>query len=152
MDLFTFIIGIVIGLAVGFAVAWVWANSISSAKKSVSQSTEAELKALLALRAKNHVDASKESIQNIELELGRLVSSMKEYEESLIINTQDYSKNTFFGEHASMFLRNSDEKPNKSIESKSTDNQPRDFANSGSGVFVGSSVKQAVPKKEKSTN
>ncbi|MFT6270448.1 MAG: uncharacterized membrane-anchored protein YhcB (DUF1043 family) [Alphaproteobacteria bacterium] len=152
MDILALFIGIVIGIIVGFAVAWVWANSITTAKKSATQSTESDLKTLLAQQAKSHLEASRESIQTLESELNRLLTSVKDYEQSLSVTTEDYSKNTFFGEHASMFLRNTGSESNKTIATKSTDNQPKDFANSGSGVFAGSPAAQVIVQEEKTSN
>ncbi|MFT4653590.1 MAG: uncharacterized membrane-anchored protein YhcB (DUF1043 family) [Patiriisocius sp.] len=149
MDILALFIGIIVGLIVGFAVAWVLANSNLKAKKSATQSTEAELKTLLAHQAKNYLETSRESIQTLESELKRLLTSVKDYEQSLSVTTEDYSKNTFFGEHASMFLRNNDVKSSKTVATKSTDNQPKDFANSGSGVFVGTPAVQTGSKEEK---
>jgi hypothetical protein len=151
MDLFALFIGIVIGLIVGFALAWVWSSLAAKAKKTVEESVEKELKGLLAQQAKNHLDVSRESIRTLEAELSRLLTSVKDYEQSLSVTTEDYSKNTFFGEHASMFLRNNEIKPQKTISVKSNDDQPRDFANSGSGVFVGTPAVQSVKTKVKST-
>jgi hypothetical protein len=152
MDILALFIGIIIGLTVGFGIAWIWATSTTKDKKSGTQSTESELKLLLAQKAQNHLTISRESIYNLESELKRLLTSVKDYEQSLAVTTEDYSKNTFFGEHASMFLRNKDSKANKIVATKSTDNQPKDFANSGSGVFVGSSASQAITEQEKPSN
>ncbi|GAB54614.1 hypothetical protein GPUN_0467 [Glaciecola punicea ACAM 611] len=152
MDLLALFIGIAVGLVVGFTVAWLWANSLSKAKSSASQSTESELKTMLTQQARNHLEASRVSIQTLESELNRLLASVKEYEQSLTINNDDFSKSTFFGEHTAMFLRNTEGKPNKITVTESSKNQPRDFANSGSGVFVGSPATQTAKKGEKSSN
>lgn len=47
------------------------------------------------------------------------------------------TKDAFFGEHASVFLRNSYKTSKNDLALAQPDAQPRDFANSGSGVFVG---------------
>jgi hypothetical protein len=152
MDLLTLFIGLLIGLIVGFAIAWFWANSLAESKISTIQNPEEELKALFALQASSHLQTSKEAIQSIEHDLASLRNNVAEYEKLLTDNTQDYSKTTFFGEHTSMFLRNAESKSNKSIRSEHPDNQPKDFANSGSGVFRGSSTAQSVKIEEKSNN
>lgn len=150
MDLFTLFIGLIVGLILGFAVAWFWANSMVQAKKSVVKSTEAELKELLKQQAKSHLQTSRETIQTLESELKRLLNSVTEYENTLSATSEDYTQNTFFGEHASMFLRNTDSKSSKTIApKKDPDNQPKDFANSGSGVFVGSAATETVNIQEK---
>lgn len=152
MDLLAISIGLIVGVIVGFAIAWFWTNSTASAKKSAESRSESELKGLLALQAKNHLDVTRQSIQNLENELNRLLNSVKEYEQSLDVSNEDYSKNTFFGEHASMFLRNTDSSANKTTMTENIDDQPKDFANSGSGVFVGTPDIQAEFTKEKSAN
>lgn len=152
MDLLTLFIGVVIGLILGFAIAWFWSNSLAKANKSAVKTTEAELKKLLTQQAKNHLQASRETIESLELELKKLLNNVTEYENSLSDSTEDYTQNTFFGEHASMFLRNAESKSNKSLAPKHPDNQPKDFANSGSGVFVGSAATETVNIEEKSNN
>lgn len=148
MNVVEFLVGVGVGLLIGFAVAWVWANSLTKAKVSASSSTEAELKSILTQQAKSHLEASRGSIQTLESELNRLLTSVKAYEQSLTSASEDYTKSSFFGEHASIFLRNSDEKINKDSIKELVDNQPKDFANSGSGVFAGSQMSQTGNKKE----
>lgn len=151
MDLIALLIGAAIGLVIGFAVAWVWANSLTKAKTSTSNSTETDLKNMLSQQAKAHLEASRGSIKTLESELNQLLSNVKQYEQSLLSTSDDYSKSTFFGEHASMFLRNNDDKAKRKADKQSLDNQPKDFANSGSGVFLGSPALQAAIKEEKSS-
>jgi len=151
MDLVGFFIGAGVGLLIGFLVAWVWASSLTKAKATASSSTEAELKNILSQQARNHLEASRGSILTLESELNRLLQSVKAYENSLTSASEDDAKSTFFGEHASMFLRNSDEKVNNDPSKELVDNQPKDFANAGSGVFVGSSSTETKNIKENSS-
>jgi uncharacterized membrane-anchored protein YhcB (DUF1043 family) len=152
MDLLTLFIGLIVGILVGFAIAWFWTNSMANSQQIAVQSTEVELKNLLAQQAQSHLQTSRESIQALESELERLLASVTQYESTLSNNTEEYTQNNFFGEHASMFLRNTDSKSKKVIAAKHPDNQPKDFANSGSGVFVGSVATDTVNIKEKSNN
>jgi len=151
MDLLTLFIGVFIGLVVGLAIAWFWINSLNKSRKSAQQSMEAELKALLAQQATSHLLASRETIQSIESNLASLRNSVADYEKSLAESTSDTSQSTYFGEHASMFLRNTDKKSDKSKSAEHPDNQPKDFANSGSGVFVGSANSETINIEEKIT-
>jgi uncharacterized membrane-anchored protein YhcB (DUF1043 family) len=148
MDILTLCIGIGIGLIVGFVFAWVLKKPSSGANKSASKSTETELKGILAQQAKSHLDKSHDAIQTLETELRRLKASINEYEESLTVTNDDDVNSTFFGEHASMFLRNTESKSNNSSDTQSTEYQPKDFANSGSGVFVGSAAIEAGGKEK----
>lgn len=152
MDFLTLFIGLIVGLIVGFAVAWFWTNSMTNSENTSVKSTEVELKNLLAQQAKSHLQTSRESIQTLEAELQRMQASVTEYENTLSASSEEYTQNNFFGEHASMFLRNTDSKSNKAIASKNPDNQPKDFANSGSGVFVGSASAETVNIEEKTNN
>ena len=152
MDLLTLFIGLIIGVVIGFAIAWFWTQSIANNQKVAVKSTEVELKNLLAQQAQSHLQTSRESIHALESELERLLASVTEYESTLSTNTEEYTQNNFFGEHASMFLRNTEIKSDRAIAPKDPDNQPKDFANSGSGVFVGSVAAKTVNKKRKINN
>ncbi|MFT5713337.1 MAG: hypothetical protein ACI9DQ_001749, partial [Glaciecola sp.] len=57
------------------------------------------------------------------------------------------SKDSFFGEHASVFLRNSVKANKNDLALAQPDTQPRDFANSGSGVFDGVKAKSSKENK-----
>lgn len=149
MDLITLLIGVVIGIIVGFALAWFWVNSSTNTHSASQQSNEEELKTLMAQQAESHLQTSRDTIQSIEFDLANLRNSVAEYEKSLTPSNQDFSQTTFFGEHASMFLRNADSQSELSKTVQQSDNQPKDFANSGSGVFVGSTEDKL---EEKSNN
>lgn len=148
MDFVALIVGAVVGLIIGFGIAWIWASSVAANKNSHSQNTEDELKALLAQRANHHLQTSKASVQSLQQELGNLLSSINDYENSLVQSNEDQTKSTFFGEHASMFLRNTEHKSGKSIKLETPDNQPKDFANNGSGLFAGNAVIGSENSKE----
>ncbi len=152
MDFIALLVGIIIGAVAGFIIAWIWASSVAKAKHSAAHSTEAELKALLAQQAKTYLETSRETIQSVERELASLRDSVNDYENTLTMQNEDDSKTSYFGEHAGVFLRNTDEKATKHLISENSNNQPRDFANNGSGLFVGTSASESQNKKKKSTN
>lgn len=60
--------------------------------------------------------------------------------------SDDDSKVPFYGEQATTYLRNNLKGSDKSRVQRVSDTQPRDFANSGSGLFVGGSDKNTAEK------
>jgi len=152
MDFLTLIIGIVIGIVFGFSIAWVWASANAKAKGIATTATEAELKALLAEQANEHLRRGSESIERITDELEALKSSMIQYEQSLSTPLQDESRSSFFGEHAGLFLRNTKPVVGKSSKHEYTEDQPRDFSSGASGLFVGHPDAVKLRVEEKSNN
>lgn len=152
MEISTLIIGVIIGLILGFGAAWMWATSSVKAKNKSNTTTETELKALLAEQANEHLRSSSESIDRISDELKALKANMTNYEKSLSAPLQDESRTTYFGEHASLFLRNTSHKTSRGMHDKNIDNQPRDFSNKASGLFVGHPDIDNLPLQEKSDN
>lgn len=152
MDLITLILGVLLGLVIGATISALWMNKLLKNKASSAKNTEAELKALLAEQAKNHVHRSRSGLEQIRREITHLLDDVDNYEKGLSVPSNDDTSNTFFGEHATVFLRNTELEKSKKEEIVNTDNQPKDFANSGSGVFAGSSISEQAEKIEKSNN
>lgn len=150
MEIGTLIIGIIIGLVIGGILGLVAFRTMQSNSQQKVNHTEDERKALLAIKARQHLDISRQALTDIQNRTAELASHLNEYEESLAQATTSAGevKETFFGEHASVFLRNSLEAHKKDLALAQPDTQPRDFANSGSGVFVGADAE--VMKKNKS--
>lgn len=151
MDIITFIIGFIIGAAVaGIAVYFLKSNSQTSS--NVTQS-ETELKAVLATQAREHLDGSTKLINEIEQSAAHLRAQVASFEASLSQNDiqEDDSKATFFGEHASVYLRNSQKTERSELPVSDTNAQPRDFSSSSSGLFAGTHdvVEGAETKTEK---
>lgn len=138
MDIISILVGIVVGLIIGFAIAWSWSTAVSKAKHKANNVTEAQLKALLAQQAQSHLQHSRTSLDVIESELQALRTSVNNYENNLQNSDEDQSGSAFFGEHASVFLRNTQLPASKTKLDLASEDQPRDFANNGSGLFVGS--------------
>jgi len=140
MDILTLIIGLVIGILFGFIVAWMWASANAKTKYKANNASEAELKALLAQQAQNHLHTSKTSLNTIERELSALRQSLDRYDQTLNTPESDEAAMPFYGEHASVFLRNNTQIDSADQVDATSDAQPKDFANNGSGLFAGSSV------------
>jgi hypothetical protein len=150
MEIGTLIIGIIIGLVIGGILGLVVFRTMQSNSQQKVNHTEDERKALLAIQARQHLDISRQALTDIQNRTAELASHLNEYEDSLTQATTSAGevKETFFGEHASVFLRNSLEAHKKDLALAQPDTQPRDFANSGSGVFVGADTRKV--KKNKS--
>jgi len=150
MEIGTLIIGIIIGLVIGGILGLIVFRTMQSNSQQKVNHTEDERKALLAIQARQHLDISRQALTDIQNRTAELASHLNEYEDSLTQATTSAGevKETFFGEHASVFLRNSLEAHKKDLALAQPDTQPRDFANSGSGVFVGADAKTV--KKNKS--
>jgi uncharacterized membrane-anchored protein YhcB (DUF1043 family) len=152
MEISTLIIGLIIGLIAGFGGAWMWATASLKAKYESSNTTETQLKALLAAQANDYLLNSSQSFDRISDELSTLKTNMMNYEQALSAPLEDDSRSTYFGEHASLFLRNTSLKAPKSANDKNTSDQPRDFSNKASGLFVGHPDVENLPLQEKSNN
>ena len=150
MEIGTLIIGIIIGLVIGGILGLVAFRAMQSNSQQKNNHTEDERKALLAIQTRQHLEISRQALTDIQNRTAELASHLNDYEDSLAQATTSAGevKESFFGEHASVFLRNSLEAHKKDLALAQPDTQPRDFANSGSGVFVGVDTKAI--KKNKS--
>lgn len=146
MDLVSIVVGLVIGIIIGSVVAAVLVNSRAKQKRKSLTRSEQELKAILAQQASLHIESTKESIDAIYLRLEQLTNNIQQYESSLQVGTEDTDKLSFFGEHAGVFLRNNNLTKASNDKFNVSDAPPRDFANNGSGLFVGNVAQ------DKSTN
>jgi uncharacterized membrane-anchored protein YhcB (DUF1043 family) len=142
MDFISIIIGLVIGSIIGFAIAWQIASSRAKQKGNKLSRSEQELKTILAQQANHHIESSKESIEAIHMRLQQLSNNIQQYESSLQVGTEENDKASFFGEHASVFLRNNTQTKASNDKLNVGDAPPRDFANNGSGLFVGNVAKE----------
>ncbi len=145
MDGISVLIGLIVGILLGATIAWKLSQNHESKKTKQMASTEAELKALLAQQAHEHVSTTKSGLSNLKQQLDILSNSIDNYENALTQPNQPGEKSTFYGEQASVFLRNKTieiNTPKAEIE----DAQPRDFANNPSGLFVDNSIDEKVVK------
>lgn len=148
MDLLAIFISFMVGLLLGGAVVFMFSLSANKNKASREQ-TESELKSLLAVQARDHIDSSTSLIAQIQNNTEQLKSQVQAYEASLNVSDfkEDDSKSTFYGEHASVYLRNS-VKPDKSAAlSEASDAPPLDFSNNASGLFAGAPVNEEKTSK-----
>jgi len=137
MDFVSIASGIVIGLIIGFLLALVWTSARKSSKSVSLSNSEREVKAIFAEQANHHIASSKEAIDAMQLRLEQLTINLQQYEALLQVGAEENEKVSFFGEHTSVFLRNSKSAKASDQKLSVSDAPPRDFANKGSGLFVG---------------
>lgn len=152
MNLETLLLGILVGILIGAALSFFWMNKLMKSKANSSKNTEIELKALLSEKAKNHIHTSRSGLEQIKRDVAHMLDDIENFEKSLQDSPTINSNDSFFGEHATVFLRNTQIRSDKSTQTSNTDDQPKDFANTGSGVFVGSSLGHEVDKLQKPNN
>jgi uncharacterized membrane-anchored protein YhcB (DUF1043 family) len=132
-DIIIYVALLVVGLVIGLVIA---KASFASENSSQQQSAKAEQEQVMLAQLRNQLTAAQESIQAIDAQSAQLQSQITELDYIMTsYETQDEQpKITFFGEHASPYLR----MQNKAKRDKSNaESQPRDFSNSGSGLFDG---------------
>lgn len=152
MNLETLLLGIVVGILIGAVVSFLWMNKLMKSKASSNKNTEIELKALLSEKAKNHINTTRLSLEQINKDVAHMLDHIENFEKSLQDSPKINTNDSFFGEHATVFLRNTEIRSDKAAQTSNTDDQPKDFANTGSGVFVGSSLGHQVDKIQKPNN
>ncbi|BFT29279.1 hypothetical protein D210916BOD24_04550 [Alteromonas sp. D210916BOD_24] len=109
--------------------------------------TEKQVKEILAQQAQHHIHQTRQSLASIASQCETLKQHIEEYEMLLEQGgDEDDSKVPFYGEQATTYLRNSLKGSDKSKVQRVSDTQPRDFANSGSGLFVGGSEQNNADK------
>ena len=136
-DIVIYIALLVVGLVIGLVIA---KASFAADNPTQQQSAKAEQEQVMLAQLRNQLAAAQESIQLIEAQSAQLQSQMTEFDYILTThdNQDEQPKITFFGEHASPYLR----MQNKAKRDKSNaESQPRDFSNSGSGLFDGNKNK-----------
>lgn len=122
-----------VGIIVGLFVA---KTAFTNNKSSEQQTSKAEKERVMLAQLRQQILAAQDSLQQIEAQSAQLQNQMTEFDYILTTyeNQEEQPKITFFGEHASPYLRIQD----KAKRDKSnTESQPRDFSNSSSGLFDG---------------
>ncbi|MCW8109469.1 YhcB family protein [Alteromonas ponticola] len=133
------------GLIIGFFVA---RHMYTGSDNSIAeQRAEQSVKDLMAQQAEHHIHQTRHTIEDIENQCYALKQQLEEYEMLLKQNDDDDSPRVpFYGEQATSYLRNNLKGKEKSKASKVAGAQPLDFANTGSGLFVGSAGQSTEEK------
>ena len=144
MELLVSLALLVVGLIIGFFV-----GRFAQAKTSGNNSaqTEKQVKEILAQQAQHHIHQTRQSLESIETQCATLKQQIDDYELLLTqSNDEEAEKVPFYGEQATTYLRNNLKHSESSKVQRVPDTQPKDFANSGSGLFVGESKQSTAEK------
>lgn len=136
MDWLIGVVLVLVGAVIGFFVAkYVYFDKEKTLKDGQKEQT---LKDVMVQQSMNHVAESRKIAEQLQKQCQTLSQNLDNYESSLsLLNTDAQSSNvSFFGEHASPFLQNKEQKVTR--EKDSADVQPLDFSNQSSGLFSGS--------------
>lgn len=137
MEPISLVSGIVLGAIIGGAGAWFAAQSQTKSRSKHLAQTEAELKELFSQQANQHLSTTKEAVASIQTQLEAIKSQITHYESNLSAKQEENSSDTFYGEHASVFLRNTQQPRAQQRIPDSTEAQPKDFSNQSTGLFAG---------------
>lgn len=135
-----------VGLIIGFFVArYIYTKPNS---QQAVRTAEKNLREMLAQQAEHHLHQTRQSLGAIENQCTALRHQLDEYEGLLTQPSDEENASVrFFGEQATSYLRNNLKNKEQHKIQRVTETQPRDFANSGSGLFVGRSEQSAADKK-----
>lgn len=132
-EIIIYIALLIVGLVIGMVIA---KASFSSDRQSQHQTVKAEQEQVMLAQLRNQLSAAKESMLVVESQTAQLQDQLTEFDYILSSyeKQEEQPKITFFGEHASPYLRMKD---HSKREKTNTESQPRDFSSSSSGLFNG---------------
>ncbi len=132
-EIIIYIALLIVGLVIGMVIA---KASFSSDRQSQHQTVKAEQEQVMLAQLRNQLSAAKESMLVVESQTAQLQDQLTEFDYILSSyeKQEEQPKITFFGEHASPYLRMKDQSKR---EKTNTESQPRDFSSSSSGLFNG---------------
>jgi uncharacterized membrane-anchored protein YhcB (DUF1043 family) len=138
------LIGILL-LLVGGIIGYFVAKLVNKGSLSTATDTEKEqtIKEIMAQHATDHIQTSKQLVQNLARQTEALNQQIEAYEQLTTgMNVNENGNNlNYFGEHATSYLRTN--VAPKSKDKATADFQPQDFAAQGSGLFSGEESKKS---------
>ena len=144
MELLVSLALLAVGLIIGFFVGRFFQQKQGAGNAA---QTEKQVKEILAQQAQHHIHQTRQSLEAIENQCEVLKQHVEEYENLLEQGTEEeQSKVPFYGDQATTYLRNNLKGSDKAKVKRVSDTQPKDFANSGSGLFVGGSGQNNAEK------
>ncbi|WP_218352202.1 ZapG family protein [Alteromonas lipotrueiana] len=146
MDVLIPVALLLVGLIIGFFVAR-YMYTKDSSSKTVKQA-EKNVKEILNQQAEHHLYQTRQTVEAIEAKCHTLRSQVEEYENLLKQGNEEDDSVPFYGEQASSYLRNNIKGREKASVKAVHSAQPKDFANTGSGLFVGT-IESSDAEKEK---
>lgn len=137
---------LIVGLIIGFFVGRFFQ---SKQGESTAVSTEKQVKEILSQQAQHHIHQSRQALSSIESQCSALRQQIEDYEGLLSKSPEDESTAIpYFGEQTTTYLRNNISSGEKSKPKQVSEAQPKDFANSSSGLFVGGSEQSTEEKSQ----
>jgi uncharacterized membrane-anchored protein YhcB (DUF1043 family) len=139
MDWIVGLLLLLVGVVIGFFLSKYWFES-----KSELQSTddkEETAKQLLIQQTTQHITDSRNLVSDVQYQCDMLQQKINEFEElsRRSHSNEEQDKLEFFGGTTDTYL--SHQQSSSSKEKVETEYQPRDYANSSSGLFAGEGVK-----------
>lgn len=142
MDWIIGLLLLAVGVIIGFFI-----NKYFADKKLAEQASklnEGTLKEVMAQNAADHLSQSREIVDALRAKCEDLAEQFDSYEN--VLNASqiqvDGESLSFFGEHATVFIRHQQDKQKRKKETPEF--QPRDFSSGGSGLFSDAKNKQVV--------
>lgn len=145
MDWIVGLLLLLVGAVIGFFVAkYVLTNNHSNKSQ---QSSEQTVKQIMAQQAATHLTQSRLVVDTLQHECDKLREQMDAYENLLNAETQTEGNESlsYFGEHATVYLRNQQTRQKRAPSS--AEFQPKDFSSGSSGLFDDSKNQQVVDEK-----
>lgn len=146
MDWIIGLLLLIVGGIIGFFVAkFVLENKNA---QQASQAKEQTIKEIMAQQASTHLRESRVVVNALQQQCDNLREQLDAYEGLLQEDTQSDGANklNFFGEHAAVYIRNTQnvQKPKR----EPSEFQPQDFSSESSGLFDGSKNQQVIDSKQ----
>ncbi|GAA0860202.1 ZapG family protein [Aliiglaciecola litoralis] len=141
MDWIVGLLLLLVGMIIGFFIS----KFISEQKlaEQASKSNDTTVKEMLAQHAADHLSQSREIVSALQTHIEDLSEQLDAYENVLSASQSDNNDNlTFFGEHATVFIRNQQAKQKRKREP--AEFQPKDFSSERTGLFTDAKNKQVV--------
>lgn len=138
-DIFIYAGLLIIGVIVGLIIAK-FAFASDTQDKNQQQKDQATAMAHAQLR--EQLSVAGQTLKDVEAQIAMFKEQLTEVDYILTSHEQgeDQPRITFFGDHASPYIKES----NKEAKQQSTsEHQPKDFSNSSSGLFIGEQADKA---------
>ena len=135
MDWIVGLLLLLVGVVIGFFVSKYWLEGQTS--EQTADNSEETMKELVAQQTAQHIADSRELVSDVQRQCDAFQQRLSAFEElmSRSDSSAEQDKLEFFGGTADAYLSNKQSsQPREKVKSEY---QPRDYANSGSGLFAG---------------
>ena len=141
MDWIVGLLLLVVGMIIGFFIS----KYISEQKlaEQASKSNDSTVKEMLTQHAADHLSQSRDIVSALQSRCEDLSEQLDSFENALSTSQSDDDDNlTYFGEHATVFIRHQQAKHKRKREP--AEFQPKDFSGERTGLFTDAKNKQVV--------